>query len=338
MAPRAWDWLTVPFEASNFQKDSPLNGLHSLNARWDDLLWASITVGKAQPDLMRFGRYSFAEILHRVACLHAYYDIDNSNRVALSPAYKNLDSTEKGVVSYYTGMAMAKLYADKVLGIPWMMHISRYEADWAVRYGANSNRPDLFGCNYLGEWAVAEAKGRARVTSKLVTKMQQQKSAVASIQRVAPTYRYGSATRFEGGRLALRVVDPARLRRAQDVPIDPAAWLLDYYRPIVDLLDQTDAHYEGEAIVGILPGTDIEIGVSGTIAEVVHGSRGRPLQRPGPRPVQVVDHEEGRRSLGEQTEDDELRVVVERLVVSAREVASLEGATNDGLIVRSARG
>lgn len=338
MTPRSSEHLTVPLEVSNFPKGSPLNGLHALNVRWDDLLWASITVGKAQPDLMRFGRYSFAEILHRVACLHAYYDIDKSKRLVLSSAFKNLDSTEKGVVSFYTGMAMAKLYADKALNIPWMMHISRYEADWAVRYGANPNRPDLFGCNDLGEWAVAEAKGRSRVTSRLVAKMQQQKSAVASIRRVAPTYRYGSATRFEGGRLALRVVDPPRLRRAQDLPIDPAAWLLDYYRPIVDLLDQTDAHHEGEAIVGTLPGTDIEIGVARTIAEVVRGSRERALQRPGPRAAQATDRGEERRSLGEQTEDDELRVVVERLTATAREVAPLEGATNDGLIVRSRRG
>ena len=195
------DKLTVPFEASDFPTGSPLNGWHALHLRWDDLLWASITVGKAQPDLMRFGRYSFAEMLHRVACFHAYYDIDKSNRLTLSPAYKNLDSTEKGVVSYYTGMAMAKLYADKVLNIPWMMHISRYEVDWAVSYGANTNRPDLFGCNDLGEWAVAEAKGRSRVTNRLVSKMQKQKSAVASIRGVTPSYRYGAATRFEGGRL-----------------------------------------------------------------------------------------------------------------------------------------
>lgn len=241
MAPRSSDRLVVPVDVSGFPIGSPLNGSHMLDVLWDDLLWASITVGKAQRDLMRYGRYSFAEILHRVACLHAYYDIDHLNRLTLSPAFKNLDSTEKGVVSFYTGMAMAKLYADEMLSIPWMMHISRYEADWAVRYGANTNRPDLFGCNAHGEWAVAEAKGRSRVTTKLVTKMQQQKSAVASIQRVVPTHRYGSATRFEAGRLAVRVVDPPRQRRAQDVPIDPGAWLLDYYRPVVDLLDQTDA-------------------------------------------------------------------------------------------------
>lgn len=337
MPPRTSDWLSVPVEASDFPKGSPLNGSHAINVQWSDLLWASITVGKAQQDLMRFGKYSFAEMLHRVSCLTAYYEIARSNRLALSPAFKTLDPSEKSLVSFYTGMAMAKLYADKVLGIPWMMHISRYQADWAVTYGANANRPDLFGCNSLGEWAVAEAKGRARVTTKLVSKMQQQKSAVASIQGVTPTYRYGAATRFEGGRLALRVVDPPQLRRAQDVPIDPAAWLLDYYRPVVDLLDQINTHPEGEAIVGTLPGTDIEVGVSGAIAEAVRGARERPLQRPRPQPAQVTDWEVERRSLREQTKDSDLRAVVERLIVSAREMATQEGAANDGLIVRSAR-
>jgi hypothetical protein len=326
----------VPLEASDFPESLALNGSHVLKTRWGDLVWAAITVGKAQRDLTRFGHYSFAEILHRVACLHAYYTIDESNRLALSPAYNNLDSTEKGVVSYYTGMALAKLYANNVLGIPWMMHISRYEVDWAVRYGANPNRPDLFGCNDAGEWAVAEAKGRSRVTGKLVKKMQQQKSAVASIQRVVPTYRYGSATRLEGRRLALRLVDPPPLRRAQEVPIDPAAWLLDYYRPVVDLLDQVDARPESGALVGVLPGTEIEIGVTGTIAEVVRGSRQRLFHRPAPHAAQASDEGDGRRSLVEQA-DEEQRAVVERLTASAREVRETQDAASDGLILRSRR-
>ena len=128
----------MPFEASDFPTGSPLDGWHALNVRWDDLLWASITVGKAQPDLMRFGRYSFAEMLHRVACFHAYYDIDKSHRLTASSAFENLDSTEKGVVSFYLGMAMAKLYAEKVLGIPWMTTDRRFTVPENVRAAASA--------------------------------------------------------------------------------------------------------------------------------------------------------------------------------------------------------
>lgn len=87
-----------------------------LRFAWDELLWASITVGKSRRDMLRHGRYSYSEVLHRVSCLHAYYEVASS-RLVVSPAFKSLDSTEKGLVSYYLGVAMAKLYADKVLGI-----------------------------------------------------------------------------------------------------------------------------------------------------------------------------------------------------------------------------
>lgn len=329
--------LSVPIETTDFPTGSPLNGSHVLKLTWDELLWASVTVGKARRDVMLFGRYSFAELLHRVTCMTAYYDADSSGRVVLSPAFKTLDPTEKGLVSYYAGMAMAKLYAEKALGIPWMMHISRYRADWSVRYGANPNRPDLFGCDAAGRWAVAEAKGRARVSGKLVTKMQAQKSAVASINAVEPTFRYGSATRFEGGRLALRVVDPPPRRRAQDVPIDPAAWLMDYYGPVVDLLDQIDARNEGAVILGTLPGTDVQIGVAASIAETVRIARERPLERPRPRPGRREGRHERGGPLEEQIRDEEWRPLVERVVASAREVGALNDAASDGVVVRSSR-
>jgi hypothetical protein len=337
MAPRGTDLVVVPVEASDFPLASSLNGSHILQVRWDDLLWASITVGKSRRDVLRHGQYSFAEILHRVSCLYAYYDVGSTARLVLSPAFRSLDYTEKGLVSFYTGMAMAKLYADKVLGIPWMMHISRYETPWAVRFGANTNRPDLFGCNPLGEWAVAEAKGRARVTAKLVSKMKQQKSAVATIQRVPPTFRYGAATRFEGGELALRVVDPPGRRRAEDIPLDPAAWLVDYYRPIVDLLETAATRTEGEAIIGQLPGTDIEVGVSRGIADLVRESRDRPLLRPGPRPAHIQEFAHVPPSLVEQTQGEGERLMVERVTNAVRDVVQLEGSTSDGVIVRSPR-
>ncbi len=101
MAPRGTDLIVVPFEASDFPAASSLNGSHTLRVRWDDLLWASITVGKSRPDVLRHGRYSFAEILHRVSCLYAYYDIGSSTRLLLSPAFKDLDYTEKGLVSFH---------------------------------------------------------------------------------------------------------------------------------------------------------------------------------------------------------------------------------------------
>lgn len=249
MFPTGHDKLWISYEATDFPPASGLNGDGSIHPTWDEVLWATMTVGKAQRDVLRHGRYSSADLIHRIACMYAYFDINSSSRMVCSPAFATLDPSEKAIASYYLGMTMAKLYADKVLDIPWLMHISRYQAKWAVEYGASAERPDLFGCNAAGGWAVVEAKGRTRVTGALVTQMRAQKSSVGTINGAAPAYRYGSATRFEAGQLSLRVVDPPARRGAQDVPIDPVAWLSDYYTPIVDLISDTDRQIEGPYLI-----------------------------------------------------------------------------------------
>jgi hypothetical protein len=252
--PSGYDKLWISYESTDFLPASGLNGNGSLNPTWDEVLWATMTVGKAHRDVLRHGRYSSADLIHRIACMYAYFGIDGTSRMVRSPAFATLDPSEKGIASFYLGMAMAKLYAGKVLGIPWLMHISRYEANWAVSYGVSAKRPDLFGCNAAGEWAVAEAKGRTQVTGALVKQMKAQKSSVATINGAAPAHRYGSTTRFQAGQLTLRVVDPPARRDAQEIPIDPAAWLIDYYTPIVDLIADTDRHVEGPYLLGVTHG------------------------------------------------------------------------------------
>ena len=336
MLPYSHGKLWISYEATDFLPVSGLNGNGSLGPTWDEVLWATMTVGKVPRDLLRHGRYSFADLHHRVSCMSAYFGVDGTNRIVRSPAFATLDPSEKGIASFYLGMAMAKLYADKVLGIPWLMHISRYEANWAVKYGASAKRPDLFGCNAAGEWAVAEAKGRTRVTSALLKQMKAQKSSVATINGAAPTYVYGSATRFEAGQLTLRVVDPPPRRNAQEVPIDPAAWLTDYWTPIVDLVADTDRHVEGPYVVGVLPNTDIEVGVTEEIIDWVADSRQRLFQRPAPRRADSRREDiPGRRLAGQTRPDD--REAVERIIQSVSTDSDVPGRFRDGLVVRLRR-
>ena len=327
--------VSIPYLASDFPVGSRLNGSARLRVTWRDLLLAAITVGKASLDVLQFGRYSIAEVLHRVACFEAYFDIKGS-RLVHSPAHATLDPTEKALVSYYLGMVSAKIYADKVLGIPWMMHISRYESKWSVRYGSNPAWPDLFGCNASGDWIVAEAKGRSRVTTQLISKMQAQKSAVASINGFAPAHRIGVASRFSAKRLDLRVVDPPARQGAQEVSIDPALWLIDYYRPLVDLIDSSGDRREAGAVVGLLPGTNLELSIPSPIADLVRESNDRGAKRrsgPAPRRSGTEQHSAGRLRLADQAGDPDLRSVVERLTaatVERREMSSGR-VTDDGL-------
>lgn len=334
------DLLVIPYEATDFPVASPLNGTGSLAVTWNEVLWAAVTVGKAQWDLGRHGHHSVAEILHRVACMTAYFDVDGDGRLARSPAFTQLDPSEKAVVCFYSGMAFAKLYADKVLDIPWMMHISRYESAWSVRYGANTRRPDLFGCNSSGDWAVAEAKGRSRVTTRLVERMREQKSAVAAIDGFPPAYRYGAATRFVRNQLELRIVDPPAKTRAQDVPLDPAAWLIDYYRPIVELLDALATREEDDLVFATLPGADLEVGLSVRVIAAVNESPRSAFNRPAPR---FVEADEGgdetavtalRTPLIDRARTPEAQILVERLTSPARTADRSRGGWSDGVYVR----
>lgn len=338
MLPSDHDKLRIPYEATDFPRPSGLNGYGNLRFTWAELLWATITVGKAQRDVLRQGRYSSADMLHRMACMYAYFDI-RGGRLVRSPMYATLDPSEKAIASFYLGMAVAKLYAAKVLDVPWLMHISRYEATWAVKFGASAKRPDLFGCNAAGDWVVAEAKGRDRVTAALISKMQAQKSSVATINGVSPTHRYGSATRLEAGRLALRVVDPPARKDAQEVPIDPAAWLSDYYAPIVDLVVDGDRRTEGAYLVGPIPGTDIEVGISEEVLSWVNESRQRPFQRVAPRRADILREDSepiGRRRLADQAQPED-RPAVESIAEAATVLSNRQGVFRDGLVVRSRR-
>jgi hypothetical protein len=294
----------VPYLASDFPSPAPFDMEGSLKVTWEDLLHAAITVGRWRKDVLSHGRYSVAEVAHRAMCFRAYLDIDDG-ALRHTSAYRSLDPTEKGLVSYYVGMAACKLFAHRCLGVQWLMHISRYEAQWAVTYSGTS-RPDLFGCNASGQWLVAEAKGRMRTRESLVSTMQQQKSSVASVAGQVPSYRIGTATRFPRGSLALRVVDPPAKSRAEDVPLNPGAWLLDYYAPIVDLIESSDPVSEDGGRYAVIPGTDVQVGLpESTIAMVSDRRKSANLPRPAPKPSGVAALERVGVSLVEQAHEQD---------------------------------
>lgn len=252
------DNVLIPCDVSGFPHQSGLNGQVDLSATWNEVLTAAVTVGKWRQDFMNRGRFSVFELIHRLSAIEAYFDLDQG-RLTLSTAHDDLDPTEKGVVAYYLGMTLAKLYASKMLGVPWLMHLSRYAPVWSVTYGAGSRRPDLFGVDATGQWVVAEAKGRQRVTQKLIQEMKAQARSVAAIDGVAPKYSYGSATRFQEGKASLRVVDPPAEPSGVDVPLKRGVWLLHYYGRLVSLMDRVDSWEEGDLVVAELPDLAVEV-------------------------------------------------------------------------------
>ena len=152
----------IPYHATNFPVHwgPNLAGNHELHVSWADLVWAAVSVGKPSFDhLWAHGRYSRCDQIVRSHTVYANLREVNGylNKSAL---YEELDPTEKGATSYFMGMMVAKLFAERFFYTPWLMHLS-----WLRRLGntvaqINKSEPDLVGLNLRRDWIVAEAKGR----------------------------------------------------------------------------------------------------------------------------------------------------------------------------------
>jgi hypothetical protein len=80
--------------------------------------------------------------------------------VARSDAFKDLDPLEKAAVTYFLGLAVAKLLAARLLSVPWLVHLDRVVHTLGIRLSGRS-RPDLIGYGHSRGWIVVEAKGRS---------------------------------------------------------------------------------------------------------------------------------------------------------------------------------
>ena len=152
--------LSVKYNARNFDSSfgKLLQGDNSLTLKWQDLVWSAITVGKrGYFELSSHKMSSIYEIAHRTFGVYAYLS-DIGGYICRSDLYDSLDSTEKGGVSYSTGMMMAKLFSSKLLNTPWLIHLEKIDQSLFMLKGRS--RPDLVGLTRTGDWIVVEAKGR----------------------------------------------------------------------------------------------------------------------------------------------------------------------------------
>lgn len=110
----------LPYTASNFppQYGNALAAEHTLAITWPELVWAAISVGRAELlHLMRFGPFSAFEIVYRAALVFANLKERADGNITRSEAYDGLDPSEKSAVSYFLGLTTAKLIADRLLAL-----------------------------------------------------------------------------------------------------------------------------------------------------------------------------------------------------------------------------
>jgi hypothetical protein len=83
-----------------------------------------------------------------------------ARRFRRTDAAKRLDPSEKGAVNYFLGLTLCKLFADTMLGAPWLLHLDVFRSQLNPSLLRGRSRPDLVGRTTAGNWIALESKGR----------------------------------------------------------------------------------------------------------------------------------------------------------------------------------
>jgi hypothetical protein len=239
---------------------------------WAELVHAAITVGRRNwSDVLQHGSYSVLEILWRIAMLRANLRgaPGPRRRLIASSAYRGLDQSEKGAVSFFIGLCMAKAFATRLLNVPWLLHLSTYRAFLNPLF-VTTDRPDFVGFDGTGRTVVIEAKGRTgNAPNDLMAKAKQQTQAISTISGVAPTMRIAMASCFSTEGLRVRMADPTEPRPDAVEIAEPLSELARaYYRPLIDVARTlTPAEVARPQPNVVLPGMDVTFELSDEIVD-----------------------------------------------------------------------
>lgn len=231
------------FSVRNFPHLS--RGWRTLDFTEEELLTATYTVGRANKwSVLRHGVYSLYEMIYRTAMVEANLFENADEFLEKSPAYIALDPSEKGAVSYFMGMTFTKLLSEKLLGIPFIMHLEVYEDVITRRvgrivYGRGKSRPDFIAMDNDLNWYVFESKGRTNgLPDDVLVKAKRQTRMIRTIGGDAPRLKVALATYFQNDIIRAKWEDPDGFNEKRFLDLDeikPIDFIRKYYAPFFEL-------------------------------------------------------------------------------------------------------
>lgn len=239
--------LKIPFESRHFPPQSSVqNGIRTLNFDWNDLLWSALTIGR--PNLhyvFQHGLASRYEAVFRLSLVRmALHQPNNSNILKRSEAVKSLDPSEKGAIHYFLGMLCCKLFADKCLHTPWLLHLDVFRPSLNPVLQGRS-RPDLIGQSMSGDWVVLESKGRSsEPDSKAKERAKYQATRCLQIGSSQVNCHIGAASFFRDDTLHFYWEDPKPEDSGDDfspqftLDVDDSLWR-HHYSSILGIISST---------------------------------------------------------------------------------------------------
>lgn len=231
--------LLLDYHANGFPrgKGQPQNGLGQLRFTWAALIRAALTVGRRGWRAVRaFGNYSKWEMTYRKGIVYANLRQDPVGHLYQSDAFCALDPSEKGAVSYFLGLTVSKLVSERLLRVPWLLHLDVYWDELDPRLKRGRARPDLAGRGKLG-WAIVESKGRTgKAPAKLVVDSKKQAQRITKIAGSPLRHRCAIVSHFIDSKLCAIVDDPNGVDDAIEIETSDSEFLHRYYEPLIDLL------------------------------------------------------------------------------------------------------
>lgn len=244
--------FNIQYESEGFPGVRGISRIGQLLVTWDDILWAAVTIGR--PNLhyvFRHGEASFYEAMFRWSLVRmALYQTGSwSPELSRTDAFNELDPTEKGAINYFLGMVICKLFADRLLGTPWMLHLDVFKDHLAPSLLSGRSRPDLVGQeNGTGKWHAFECKGRASVPgSDEKRKAKAQAQRLVSLGQQNCDLHIGAITFFKNDVLRFYWRDPEP-DDAEPIELPEAgiSWRA-YYEPISELIRAGYAEFGSES-------------------------------------------------------------------------------------------
>lgn len=154
--------LYVDYVSDRFPSSYAFKRQDRLAVTWEDLLWSALTIGRPNiAYVFAHGEASYFEAAFRISLVRmALHQQPYGFRFVKTDAFKALDPTEKGAVSYFLGMAVCKVFATSLLRTPWLLHLDVFR-DQIGAQNVGRSRPDLVGQDPAGKWHAFETKGRS---------------------------------------------------------------------------------------------------------------------------------------------------------------------------------
>lgn len=257
--------LSIDFESEGFPPSiGPANGHQILQTTWREILWAALTVGRPSTSFVfQHGLASLFEAFYRVSQMRMALTQETfSQHLYRTEAFRQLDPTEKGAVSYALGMVFCKLFAHKLLNTHWLLHLDVFKDQLNPELLTGKSRPDLVGQDDAGDWHSFESKGRSSVPNEEAKeKAKHQAQRLVRVDGKDCRLHIGAIAFFRSETLEFYWRDPPPIKEEPfEVRLPADAWK-HYYLPALAISQTEDL---GE------PNSSAEIDISVEIAPSVY--------------------------------------------------------------------